>query len=251
MKKQLNIKRPIIFLDLETTGTDKAKDRIVEIAIITVQPDGTKDVKTRKINPGCPIPPGATEIHGITDEDVKDCLKFSDIADSLKTLFAGCDFGGYNSNSFDIPFLQYEFERCRIFNAFEGAKFIDVFNIYRHFNPRDLSTCYAEYCGKKLDAHKAEADAMATLEIMEAMLHEHSEDLENDLDKIVELSSNGVKRLDISGSIIEREDGTPVFAFGKHKGAPVAGQPSYCKWIIDKSDFPQNTKSIVKLIISK
>tara|TARA_R110000737_G_scaffold258586_1_gene267162 strand:+ start:152 stop:907 length:756 start_codon:yes stop_codon:yes gene_type:complete len=251
MKKQLKLERPVIFLDLETTGVDKAKDRIVEIAIITIKPDGTKDVKTRKINPGIPIPLEASEIHGIYDKDVKDCLTFKDIADSLKDLFYGCDFGGYNSNSFDIPFLQYEFERCRIFDAFKGAKFIDVFNIYRHFNPRDLSTCYAEYCGKKLDAHKAEADAMATFEIMEVMLFEHSDDLENDVEFLHTLSSNGVVKLDISGSIIEDKNGVPVFAFGKHKGAAVKSQKSYCNWIIDKSDFPQNTKSIIRLILNK
>ena len=151
---KLNLKRPIIFFDLETTGTDTSKDRIVEISMVKVSPDGEKTIKTRRLNPEMPIPAEATEVHHITDEDVKDCPTFKQIAKSLKAFMEGCDFGGFNSNRFDLPVLVEEFLRAGVDVDFRKPRYIDVQNIFHKKEERTLSAAYRFYCNKdKGNAH--------------------------------------------------------------------------------------------------
>ena len=166
---QLNLKRPIVFFDLETTGVDTARDRIVEISLVKVMPDGREIVKTRRINPGMHIPAEASAIHHITDEDVKDCPQFAQIAKSLAQFLEGCDFGGFNSNRFDLPVLVEEFLRAGVDVDFKRRRFIDVQNIFHKMEQRTLVAAYKFYCDKNLEeAHSAEADTLATYEVLKA-----------------------------------------------------------------------------------
>ena len=177
---KLNLKRPIIFFDLETTGIDTAKDRIVEISMVKINPDGERTVKTRRINPGMHIPAEATAIHGITDDDVKECPSFAQIARSLAQFIEGCDFGGFNSNRFDLPMLVEEFMRAGVEVDFRRRKFIDVQNIFHKLEQRTLIAAYKFYCDKDLtDAHSAEADTLATYEVLCAQLDRYPEALQN------------------------------------------------------------------------
>ena len=248
--KKLKLTRPLVTFDLETTGLNPKTDRIVEICIIKRFPDARKKeiVKTRKINPGRPIPEEVSKIHGIYDKDVKACPYFQDVAESLAELIKGCDFVGYNSNRFDVPFLLAEFERAGIYDALEGSKFIDVFNIYCKFNPRTLSAAYSEYCGKSLKAHQAEEDARATLEVLEAMINEHDHEIEDDSVNGLANLSEKKNAVDILGVIVKSPKG-PVFSIGKHKGELVSENRSYCDWLINVSDFSYNTKKVVEMIL--
>ena len=227
---KLNLKRPIVFFDLETTGVDTAKDRIVEISMVKVMPDGEQIVKTRKLNPGIHIPAEATAIHGITDEDVRDCPTFAQVAKSLEQFIRGCDFGGFNSNRFDLPVLVEEFLRAGVDVDFKRRRFVDVQNIFHKKEQRTLVAAYKFYCDKDLeDAHSAEADTLATYEVLMAQLERYP-DLENDIDKLAEFSTRG-EAADYAGRILFNEKGEEVFGFGKYKGRPVAevfrAEPSY------------------------
>jgi DNA polymerase-3 subunit epsilon len=241
--KKLTLKRPLIIFDIESTGLNPATDRIIEISLIKVSIDGTKEVKTRRINPEIEISAEASAVHGIFNKDLEDAPVFKYIAFSLYRFMKGCDIGGYNSNRFDIPMLQYEFERVSINDAFAGANLIDVFNLYCHFNPRTLSAAYSEYCGAKLEAHKAEADAMATFEVLEAILNEHDAEIEDQTVESLANMSNRSKSLDLLGVIIDSKEG-PVFAIGKHKGKLLKDYVSYCKWMLT-ADFSNDTKNII------
>lgn len=246
----LKLKRPIIFLDLETTGVDTAKDRIVEISMIKVFPDGTEDVKTRRINPEMPIPAESSKIHQIYDEDVKDCPTFKAISKSLQTFIEGCDFAGYNSNKFDIPVLVEEFLRSGIDIDIKKRKFIDVQNIFHRMEQRTLVAAYKFYCDKDLtDAHSAEADTKATYEVLKAQI-ERYEELENDVEALAEFSARG-QNVDFAGRIVYDEAGEEVFNFGKHKGRKVADvfrdEPSYYSWMMN-GEFPLYTKRIITAI---
>ena len=230
---KLNLKRPIVFFDLETTGVDTAKDRIVEISMVKVMPDGEQIVKTRKLNPGMHIPAEATAIHGITDEDVRDCPTFAQVAKSLEQFIRGCDFGGFNSNRFDLPVLVEEFLRAGVDVDFKRRRFVDVQNIFHKKEQRTLVAAYKFYCDKDLeDAHSAEADTLATYEVLMAQLERYP-DLENDIDKLAEFSTRG-EAADYAGRILFNEKGEEVFGFGKYKGRPVAevfrAEPSYYAW---------------------
>ena len=164
---KLNLTRPIIFFDLETTGTNVTRDRIVEFSYIKVNPDGTEESKSRRINPEMPIPPESTAVHHITDEDVKDEPTFRQLAKSLSKIFDGCDIAGYNSNKFDVPLLIEEFNRAGIPFETEGRRFVDVQNIFHKMEQRTLVAAYRFYCGKNLeDAHSAQADTRATYEVL-------------------------------------------------------------------------------------
>ena len=255
---KIKLTRPVIIFDLETTGLDAAADRIVQMALIKQFP-GTdkKPIKVmRYVNPECEIPEEVSKIHGVTNEMVKDQKTFKEMAEGVAKFMKNCDVIGYNSNRFDVPFLQHEFERAGIFDALDSVEFIDVFNLYCKFNPRTLEQAYADYCGKMLDAHKADADALATWEVLEAIIKEHSDEIEEEnpdgptVDVLAQLSRKQ-KNVDILGVIIENQDGVPVFAIGKHKGKPVKSQRAYCKWMIEKGDFTENTKSVVKQILNK
>ena len=218
---KLNLKRPIVFFDLETTGVDTAKDRIVEISMVKVMPDGEQLVKTRKLNPGIHIPAEATAIHGITDEDVRDCPTFAQGAKSPEQFIRGCDFGGVNSTRFDLPVLGEEFLRAGVDVDFKRRRFVDVQNIFHKKEQRTLVAAYKFYCDKDLeDAHSAEADTLATYEVLMAQLERYP-DLENDIDKLAEFSPRG-EAADYAGRILFNEKGEEVFGFGKYKGRPVA-----------------------------
>ena len=218
---KLNLKRPIIFFDLETTGTDTSNDRIVEISMVKVAPDGEKTIKTRRINPEMPIPAEATAVHHITDEDVKDCPTFKQIAKSLKAFMEGCDFGGFNSNRFDLPVLVEEFLRAGVDVDFRKRRYIDVQNIFHKKEERTLIAAYRFYCNKDLEAaHSAEADTLATYEVLLGQL-ERYEDLQNDVDFLSEYSTRN-RTADFAGRIGYDDKEQEIFTFGKYKGRVVA-----------------------------
>ena len=243
----LNLKNPLVFFDLETTGIDIAKDRIVEISMVKVMPNGEEIVKTRRINPGMPIPPESTAIHGITDEDVKDCPKFKEIAKSLAAQIEGCDLAGFNSNRFDIPMLAEEFLRAGVDVDLNRRKFIDVQTIFHKMEQRNLTAAYKFYCNKDLtNAHSAEADTMATYEVLKAQLDRYPE-LENDVNFLSKYSSF-TNNVDFAGRMVYNEKGQEVINFGKYKGRLVEevlkSDPSYYAWIMN-GDFPLNTKKML------
>ena len=244
---KLNLKRPIIFFDLETTGVDTSRDRIVEISMIRIEPDGEEIVRTRRLNPGMPIPPEATAVHGITDDDVRDCPTFAQVAKSLAEFVRGCDFGGFNSNRFDLPLLVEEFLRVGIDVDFKQRRFVDVQNIFHKKEQRTLVAAYRFYCDKELDdAHSAAADTRATYEVLQAQLDRY-DDLENDIDFLASFSSRG-ESADYAGRILYNEKGEEVFGFGKYRGQRVAEvfrrEPSYYAWMLN-GDFPLYTKKVI------
>lgn len=244
---KLNLKRPIVFFDLETTGVDTSKDRIVEISMIKIMPDGEEITRTRKLNPTIPIPPEATAVHGITDDDVKDEPTFQQVAKSLAQFIQGCDFGGFNSNRFDLPVLVEEFLRAGVDVDLKRRKFIDVQNIFHKKEQRTLVAAYKFYCDRDLnDAHSAEADTRATYEVLKAQL-ERYDDLENDVDFLAEYSQRG-KAADYAGYVLYNEKEEEVFGFGKHRGRLVSEvfrtEPSYYAWMMN-GDFPLYTKKVL------
>lgn len=245
---KLNLTKPIVFLDLETTGVDPVKDRIVEISLVKIHPDGTEEIKTRRINPGMPIPPESTAIHGITDDDIKDEPHFEKIAKSLASYIEGCDLAGYNSNRFDIPVLAEEFLRAGVEIDLKKQKFVDVQNIFHKLEQRTLVAAYKFYCEKELEkAHSAEADTLATYEVLKAQLDRYPEHLRNDINFLAEFTEHN-KCADYAGRILYDKDGAEVFGFGKYKGRNVAEvfrtEPSYYSWMMN-GDFPMYTKKVI------
>jgi len=239
----LQLKKPLAFIDLETTGINLGTDRIVEIAIVKILTDGTRSVKRKLINPGVPIPKSSSDIHGITDEMVKDAPLFKQVAQELKQMLDGCDFAGYNSNRFDIPLLMEEFLRAQVDFDMKNRKLLDVQNIFHKMEPRTLGAAYRFYCNKTLEgAHSAEVDASATHEILEAQLEKYA-DLGNTLDSILKVIGED-QVVDFARRFV-MENGVEVFNFGKFKGRPVAdvlkSEPQYYDWMM-KGDFPQHTK---------
>ena len=244
---QLNLKNPIVFFDLETTGINIVKDRIVEISFVKVHPNGKEESKTRRINPEMPIPPESTAIHGITDEDVKDCPTFKEIAKSLAAQIEGCDLAGYNSNRFDIPLLAEEFLRAGVDIDLNKRKFVDVQTIFHKMEQRTLAAAYKFYCDKSLEnAHPAEADTMATYEVLKAQLDRYPE-LQNDINFLSQYSSY-TNNVDFAGRMVYNDKGEEVINFGKYKGRLVEevlkNDPGYYSWIMN-GDFPLNTKKIL------
>ena len=244
---KLNLRRPMVFFDLETTGTDIASDRIVEISVVKVMPDGEQIVRTRRINPEMPIPAEATAVHHISDEDVRNEPTFRQVAKSLRDFVQGCDFCGFNSNRFDLPLLAEEFMRVGVdVDFFKKAKYVDVQNIFHKKEERTLVAAYRFYCGKELEAaHSANADTMATYEVLCSQLDRYT-DLENSVDYLSEFSSRS-KTADFAGRIEYDENGVEVFAFGKYRDQSVEAvfrrEPSYYDWIMN-GDFPNYTKKI-------
>ncbi|MDL2305411.1 3'-5' exonuclease [Bacteroides sp. OttesenSCG-928-D19] len=241
---QLKLKNPLVFFDLETTGINITKDRIVEISYLKVMPDGTEECRTRRVNPQMPIPEQATAVHGITDEDVKDCPTFKELAKSLAAQIEGCDLAGFNSNRFDIPMLAEEFLRAGVELDLSKRKFIDVQTIFHKMEQRNLIAAYKFYCGKDLtNAHSAESDTRATYEVLMSQLDKYP-DLENDVDALSEFSSFN-NNVDFAGRMIYNENGEEVINFGKYKGQLVKEvlkkDLGYYGWII-QGDFPLNTK---------
>ncbi|HEY6503581.1 MAG TPA: exonuclease domain-containing protein [Chitinophagaceae bacterium] len=239
----LQLKKPLAFIDLETTGINLGTDRIIEIAIIKILPDGSKSIKRKIINPGIPIPKASTDVHGFTDEMVKDAPLFKQVAQELKQMLDNCDIAGYNSNRFDIPLLVEEFLRAGVDFDTKGRKLVDVQKIFHQMEQRTLGAAYKFYCSKTLEsAHSAEADAAATHEILEAQL-EHYPALGNTVDTILKAIGEEVI-VDFARRFV-MENGVEVFNFGKFKGRPVSevlkAEPQYYDWMM-KGDFPQHTK---------
>ncbi|MBQ5616401.1 MAG: 3'-5' exonuclease, partial [Bacteroidaceae bacterium] len=247
---KLNLRKPIIFFDLETTGTDISKDRIVEICYIKIFPDGREVEYTKRINPGMHIPEVASAVHGIYDEDVKNCPLFKDVAKEIANEFAGCDVAGFNSNRFDLPLLAEEFLRAQVDIDLSRLDAIDVQVLYHKREPRTLTAAYKFYCGKNLeDAHSALADTRATYEVLKAQL-DHYADMENDMSALSKESSF-TNNVDFAGRMVYDENGCEVFNFGKYKGMSVAEvlkrDIGYYSWIM-QGDFTLNTKNVLTKI---
>ncbi len=248
---KLSLARHIAFFDLETTGVNVASDRIVEISILKINPDGKKELRTERVNPGIPIPPQASEIHKIYDKDVADKPTFKDLAKSLADFLNGCDLAGFNSNRFDVPLLAEEFLRAGVDFDLDGRSLVDVQNIFHAMEPRNLGAAYRFYCGKTLEnAHSAEADIVATSEILEAQLEKYNDTLKPDVNFLAKFSAQN-KNVDLAGRIVYNEQGEEVFNFGKHAGKKVMdvfkSEPSYFDWMM-KGDFPLYTKKVITRI---
>ena len=243
---KLNLKKPIVFFDLETTGINITRDRIVELSYIKVFPNGTEVEKTIRINPEMPIPAEATAVHGITDADVAGERTFKEIAGVLANEFVGCDFEGYNSNRFDIPMLAEEFARAGVEFDFTKARMIDVQTIFHKKEQRTLVAAYRFYCNGDLEnAHSANADTRATLEVLKAQLDRYS-DLPNDVEKLSEYTTHN-NNVDLMGRLIRNEKGEIVINFGKYRGMLAAKvlkeDTGYYGWIL-QGDFTEDTKRI-------
>jgi DNA polymerase-3 subunit epsilon len=239
----LQLNKPLAFIDLETTGVNLGIDRIIEIAIVKILTDGTKIVKRKLVNPGIPIPKTSSDVHGITDDMVKDAPPFKQVAQELKQMLDGCDLAGYNSNRFDIPLLMEEFLRAQVDFDMKNRKLLDVQNIFHKMEPRTLGAAYRFYCNKTLDgAHSAEVDASATHEILLAQVYKYPE-LGTSVETILKTIGEDVI-VDFARRFV-MENGIEVFNFGKYKGRPVAdvlkAEPQYYDWMM-KGDFPQHTK---------
>lgn len=247
---KLNLRNPLVFFDLETTGLDIINDRIVEISLLKIEPNGIQTAKTMRLNPEKPISPEATAVHGITDADVKDCPTFRTVARSIAQEIEGCDLAGYNSNRFDIPLLAEEFLRADIDVDLKRHKFVDVQVIYHKLEPRTLSAAYNFYCDKSLmNAHSAAGDTMATYEVLQAQL-DHYPQLPNDINALSDFTSRN-RNLDFAGRIVLNDNDVPVFNFGKHMHKSVVEvlekEPSYYAWMM-QNDFPRYTKKVLTAI---
>ncbi len=260
---ELSLTRPLAIFDLETTGTNIASDRIVEICVIKVLPDGTRETYLKRINPGIPISKESTMIHGITDLDVKDCETFSQVAQELNQFLDDADLSGYNAIKFDIPLLVEEFLRAGIDFSLMNRQIVDVQNIFHKMEPRTLKAAYKFYCGKNLEmAHSAEADTMATFEVLKAQLDAYegqeyvdpdgntSMPVRNDVKALSDFSFY-TRNVDLVGHIVFNEKQEEVLNFGKYKGQALEvifkKEPSYYDWMM-KSQFPLSTKRVITSI---
>ena len=247
---KLNLKNPVVFFDLETTGVNITSDRIVEISYLKVFPNGNELSRTLRINPEMHIPEEASKVHGIYDEDVKECKTFKQVAKEIAADFEGADIAGFNSNRFDVPLLAEEFLRAGVDLDMTRRKFIDVQVIFHKMEQRTLSAAVKFYCGKELEgAHSADADTRATYEVLQAQLDRYP-DLQNDIAWLSEYSSH-TNNVDFAGRIVYNDKGIEVFNFGKYKGMPVVDvlrrDPGYYSWIM-QGDFTLNTKQVLTRI---
>lgn len=248
---KLNLKNPLVFFDLETTGVNINTDRIVEICYLKVHPNGNEESKTMRINPEMHIPEQSSAIHGIYDEDVADCPTFKEVARLIARDIEGCDLAGFNSNRFDVPLLAEEFLRAGVDIDMSRRKFIDVQVIYHKLEQRTLSAAYKFYCDKNLeDAHTAEADTRATYEVLKAQLDRYPEALQNDMAFLADYSSF-TRNVDFAGRMVYDEHHIPTFNFGKYKGQAVEDvlrrDPGYYSWML-QGDFTLNTKQMLTRI---
>lgn len=250
----LKLNRPICFFDLETTGVNVSEDRIVEISILKLFPNGNKESKTWLVNPGVPIPPETTAVHGIDDEKVKDEPTFADLSSEIHSMIKDCDLAGFNSNKFDVPLLAEEFLRVGVDFDIDNSKLVDVQNIFHKMEQRTLVAAYKFYCDKDLtDAHSAAADTMATYEVLEAQIEKYQGDLQGDVDFLSDFSARG-RNVDFAGFIRYNEENQEIFSFGKHKGKTVREvleiEPGYYGWILG-AQFPLYTKKTLEKIFHK
>jgi DNA polymerase-3 subunit epsilon len=249
----LLLNRPIAFIDLETTGVNLSTDRIVEVAIIKILPDGSRQVKRKLINPEMPIPQVVIDIHGISDEMVKDAPTFKQAGNELKQFIENCDFAGYNSNRFDIPMLMEEFLRAGMVMDLTTRRMVDVQHIFYTMEPRTLTAAYKYYCEKELiDAHSAEADVNATIDVLMAQIERYPK-LGNTVDSILGMIGEE-KIVDYARRFLFDDKGVEVFNFGKHKGRPVTdvlkAEPQYYDWMM-RGDFPLHTKQKLTEILNR
>lgn len=247
---ELELKKPICFFDIESTGTNVVKDRIVEISILKIFPNGNRESRTWLVNPGIPIPEEVIAIHGISNEKVANEPTFKELAHHVHEMIKDADLAGYNSNKFDIPILAEEFLRAEVDFDFSKKKSIDVQNIFHKKEQRTLSAAYRFYCDKELEgAHSAEADTNATYEILKAQLEKYS-DLKNDITYLAEYS-NRFRAADFAGFIVFNEENIECFSFGKYKNRSVEEifetDPGYYGWI-QNADFPLYTKKVLTAI---
>jgi len=243
----LNLKRPIAFIDLETTGINVSTDRIVELSVLKISPNGKDEWMSTRVNPEMAIPPKSTAIHGIKDEDVAKSPTFKAIGRNLAAFLEGCDLAGYNAIKFDIPVLAEEFLRVNIDFNLRKRRYVDVQVIFHKKEQRTLSAAYQFYCKKNLEgAHGSKADTAATYEVLKSQLDRYN-DLENDVEKLADFSSFN-SNVDFAGRIILDENGVEVFNFGKHKGKPVEvvfnDEPAYYSWMMN-GEFPLYTKKVL------
>ena len=249
----LQLSRPIAFIDLETTGVSLSSDRIVEIAIIKLLPDGTRQNKRKLINPQMPIPKITSDIHGITDEMIKDSPTFKQVANEIKMFIENCDLGGYNSNRFDIPILMEEFLRAGMDVDLSTRRMVDVQHIFYTMEPRTLTAAYKFFCEKELvDAHSAEADVDATISVLEAQLKRYRQ-LGNTIDSVLGVIGED-KIVDYARRFGFDDKGNEIFNFGKHKGRLVTdvlrAEPQYYDWMM-RGDFPLHTKQKLTEILNR
>jgi DNA polymerase III subunit epsilon len=255
MTHSLQLRKPLAFFDLETTGISTAKDRIIDICIIKALPGGEVVSKSQRVNPGMPIPLESSLIHGIYDDDVADAPVFKSVARTLAQFLDGCDLAGFNSNRFDVPLLVEEFLRANVDFDVKNRRLVDAQRIYHLMEPRNLSAAYKFYCGKDLEnAHSAEADTLATLEVLDAQIQRYNGQvcksdsgqeiaIQNDMDVLHSLTAS--RNVDLAGRIILNSKGEEVFNFGKHKDQLVLDvlkkEPSFFDWM-QKGDFALDTK---------
>jgi DNA polymerase-3 subunit epsilon len=249
--EQLQLERPLILFDLETTGTDPSRDKVVEIAVLRLEPDGGRLVRTRRINPERPIPAEATAVHGIRDEDVRDEPPFRRIARGLLELLEGADLAGFNVRRFDVPLLDREFRECGLDLELAGRRIVDAMTIYHRKERRDLSAAVRFYLGREHEgAHGAEADLTATADVLDAQLERYP-DLPRSVEELDAWTRPTRDAVDGQGKFVRRHDEI-VFAFGKHRGRSlqeVAREaPDYLEWVVG-SDFPEDAKEIVRRVL--
>lgn len=237
----------MIFFDLETTGTDIVSDRIVQLAALKLSPDNSEELKTQLVNPGRPIPPEATAVHHITDEDVVGKPAFRDLAPSLCGYFSGCDIAGFNSNRFDLPLLVEEFARCGIRFPEPECKMIDVQVIYHKKEERTLSAAFRFYCNRTLEnAHNAESDVRATLEVFKRQVQRYP-DIGDTVEDVHRFCNPEVV-VDFARYLTRNADGDIIFNFGRHKGKTILGEPDYARWMLE-GEFPEATKMVIRQAI--
>lgn len=247
---KLQLEKPIVFLDIEATGLDVELDRIIELALCKVHPDGTREVKTNRYNPEMHIPEESTEIHGIKDEDVKDKPLFKQHAKGIVAFLDGCDIAGYNSNRYDVPMLYNELARASVYFDYKKSRLIDVGNIFKIKEPRNLEAAVKFYCNKDLEkAHSAEADILATVDVFEKQL-ERYEDLPTNLDELALLSNYDQPILDLAGKFSTNKEGEIILNFGKYRNKLAKDHIDFLDWMVNRASFPRDTVEIAISIMA-
>jgi DNA polymerase III subunit epsilon len=259
--------KPLVFVKIQTTGLNPAQDRIIELSFTRIETDGKQKTGTRLVNPTIPIPAESIKLHGITDEKVKDKPTFKEIADGMSKFLDGCDFIGFNIGNFDLKFLTEEFNRAGVEFTLLGRKIVDLAHVYHSMEPRDLTAAYSYYCGKTLEKQiGSQKTTEVYVEIINKMMEKYkgkeysdkdgkAHKIEATVDSIHSTFNKNKKSLDLAGKIVLNDAGRPIFTFGKYSGKVVSdcllGDKEYYEWLVDASDFPADTKLVVKKIVAK